>query len=246
MTPVTRGVCGPDMDAEDATIDLSGPFTASRVTYYGDGFQKMFDPPPIGPENGGWYGACYNVFYQNPAIIPKNFNKFAALNERQYNQVGPKTVCGTCVQLTMPRTNRTTIVQIVDMCPGCSSDYGLDISHAAMADLVGGGSDATNTDAWKNAERVGALAAVRWEAVPCSMLAESAVFDGPAGYLSPTATATSGQDRGSVRGSGSGSGSGAPAPVASSAGTPTSPGGDLTNAGPWMKPQFHFSPEPVP
>ena len=52
-----------------------GNFTG-RLTYYGDsyGTAGAGDPPPLGPQNGGWYGACYDAFG-----LPKNWNKFAAL-----------------------------------------------------------------------------------------------------------------------------------------------------------------------
>jgi expansin (peptidoglycan-binding protein) len=137
--------------------------SSSKVTYYGDDYMKAKgDLPPIGPKNGGWYGACYDL-----SGIPKNWNKFAALNAIQYYELGSKTVCGTCVQLNYK--GNSTRVQIVDMCPGCPRG-GIDISHAAFADLVG---------SYDRATQLGVLQDATWEQVDCSLIATDPVYRGP-------------------------------------------------------------------
>ena len=134
---------------------------SGRITYYGDYYNTggRGDPPPIGPENGGWYGSCYLDFG-----IPKNWNKFAALNQEQYQKLGLKSVCGKCVKIW--NGNRSTIVQIVDMCPSCKWGA-LDISHQGMAELVG---------SYDQATFVGFLPSANWSQVDCSTLNEEAFF----------------------------------------------------------------------
>jgi len=134
---------------------------SGRLTYYGDSYNTggRGDPPPIGPQNGGWYGACYSDFG-----IPKNWNKFAALNIEQYQKLGSKKVCGKCVQIT--NRERKTIVQIVDMCPSCRLGA-LDISHIAMAELVG---------SYEQATFQGIVKSANWTQVDCSLLNEEAFY----------------------------------------------------------------------
>jgi expansin (peptidoglycan-binding protein) len=77
-----------------------------------------------------------------------------------------KQVCGQCVQLIYQQ--KSTIVQIVDMCPSCSFGS-LDVSHAAFADLVG---------SYDQATFLGVLHNVTWKEVDCSLLSNDLVFRG--------------------------------------------------------------------
>lgn len=143
---------------------------SGRITYYGNSYKTggRGDPPPIGPENGGWYGSCYMDFG-----IPKNWNKFAALNIEQYQSLGLKKVCGKCVKISNGK--RQTIVQVVDMCPSCkiililyTGKWGaLDISFQGMADLVGSYDQATFQ---------GFIKSANWSQVDCSLLEEETFF----------------------------------------------------------------------
>jgi hypothetical protein len=134
-----------------------------KASYYGDGYQTggKGDPPPLGPENGGWYGACYDL-----AGIPKNWNKFAAMNSIQYKAMGAANVCGRCARLNYQ--GRTTVVQIVDMCPGCPN-MGLDIAHTAFADLVG---------SYDRATELGIIFGMTWNFTNCNQLSTDPVFRG--------------------------------------------------------------------
>ncbi|KAI9100531.1 hypothetical protein DFS34DRAFT_592418 [Phlyctochytrium arcticum] len=149
-----------------------------RATYYGDGYKTLqggLDPPPLGPENGGWYGACYSTFGENPPLVPKNYNFFAALNSKQYMALGNKEVCGTCVAVTNRALGTRVVVQIVDNCPGCP-EFGIDLSHQAMAILVGGkkgslwSQTAWDPVAWAKVIAIGILASVDWTVVGCENL----------------------------------------------------------------------------
>ncbi|KAJ3181182.1 hypothetical protein HDU87_001311 [Geranomyces variabilis] len=148
-----------------------------RMTYYGDGYkglQNGQDPPPLGPQNGGWYGACYNVFQNNPApLIPKNFNAFAALNTLQFTTLTPQVVCGTCLSVLHQQSGLSTIVQIVDHCPGCPPG-GIDIAHTAFGKLL---SATSATAGWAEATHVGAVPDVVWHVVSCDALPASNVFE---------------------------------------------------------------------
>ncbi|RKO90184.1 hypothetical protein BDK51DRAFT_31273 [Blyttiomyces helicus] len=168
-TPKTGSVLG----ALNSTI-----FVGS-MTYYGDGYKTIqggADPPPLGPANGGWYGACYDR-----TGVPKNFNKFAALNGAQYLSLGASAVCGTCVNITHPKTHASTVVQIVDQCPGCSL-HGIDVSHQAFAELMGGRVPAPLTNqtwdpaAWADAVDVGIVHGMSWSFVDCAALKPDTVF----------------------------------------------------------------------
>ncbi|KAJ3133031.1 hypothetical protein HDU90_006567 [Geranomyces variabilis] len=148
-----------------------------RMTYYGDGYkglQNGQDPPPLGPQNGGWYGACYNVFQNNPApLIPKNFNAFAALNTAQFTTLTPQVVCGTCLSVLHQHSGLSTIVQIVDHCPGCPPG-GIDIAHTAFGKLLSANSA---TAGWAEATQVGAVPDVVWHVVSCDALPANNVFE---------------------------------------------------------------------
>ena len=61
---------------------------------------------------------------------------------------------------------RATVVQIVDMCPSCQWGA-LDISHQAMADLVG---------SYERATFLGVLSSANWTQVDCSILPAEAFF----------------------------------------------------------------------
>ncbi|KAJ3049716.1 hypothetical protein HK097_009321 [Rhizophlyctis rosea] len=149
---------------------LSGYTFQGRISYYGDGYKTLqggADPPPLGPTNGGWYGSCYNALGNDNIIVPKNVNKFAALNTLQYETLTAPLVCGKCIRLTLPTVNTSTIVQIVDKCPGCKGIYGVDISRTAFAELVGG---------WDEAFWIGILDNVSWTEVGCELLEPDTVF----------------------------------------------------------------------
>jgi hypothetical protein len=98
--------------------------------------------------------------------FPKNFNKFAAINSYQWNALGAGTVCGKCVRLWYGE--RSTVVQIVDLCPSCAMSM-IDISHAAMADLYG---------TWSMATQQGLAYNVKWTQVDCSQLSTDKTFRG--------------------------------------------------------------------
>ncbi|KAJ3037044.1 hypothetical protein HDV00_002112 [Rhizophlyctis rosea] len=169
-TPVPLSSPPPSPTTEPAPASWTETTFSGRVTYYGDGYktiQNGADPPPIGPDNGGWYGACYDAL-PGQIVIPKNFNKFAALNTAQYTSLSPTLVCGQCLTLSYPPLNTTTTVQIVDQCPGCQGLYGVDISHTAFAELVGG---------WDEAFWIGVLSDVRWWVVGCEGVEVDGVFE---------------------------------------------------------------------
>ncbi|KAJ3018326.1 hypothetical protein HKX48_002965 [Thoreauomyces humboldtii] len=133
------------------------------------------DPPPLGPQNGGWYGACYNQFWATTGpLIPKNFNRFAALNSAQFQLIGPSVVCGTCLMITYPTLGTKTMVQIVDSCPGCPVN-GVDVAHSAFARLFDSPA-LPGIDTWTEAETVGALPAVTWQVVSCDTLVADTTF----------------------------------------------------------------------
>jgi hypothetical protein len=117
-----------------------------KISFYGDK-KSLDDQPPIGPKHGGLYGAC--------GIIPKNLNKFAALNHKQFHSGNH---CGKCLKLK--HRGKSTIVQLVDMCPSCKHGS-VDISHIAFGELVNGVHDAS---------KIGILHGISWEEVDCSYL----------------------------------------------------------------------------
>ncbi|TPX67502.1 hypothetical protein SpCBS45565_g03745 [Spizellomyces sp. 'palustris'] len=155
------------------------------ASYYGDGYKTLqggLDPPPIGPENGGWYGACYSTFPDRPPLVPKNFNMFAALNSQQFQSLSPKNVCGTCIAATNTLLGTRVVLQIVDSCPGCPLN-GIDISHQAMSALLGGkqGSVDYSTSTWDpvhwaQAIAVGKLWSVQWQVTDCAELQEDKTY----------------------------------------------------------------------
>ncbi|KAJ3267598.1 hypothetical protein HK104_005754 [Borealophlyctis nickersoniae] len=158
-TPQTEGI--------GVGTSLIGKVFSGKVTYYGDGYKTIqggADPPPIAPYNGGGYGACYNIFGEDRIVLPKNFNKFAALNTYQYRTLGAKKVCSLCLQLSY--NNASTVVQIVDSCPGCKP-YGVDIARSAMSELVGG---------WDQAWWIGTIENVTWYVVSCDLIQQDTVF----------------------------------------------------------------------
>ncbi|KAI8914915.1 hypothetical protein DFJ77DRAFT_440552 [Powellomyces hirtus] len=154
-----------------------------KMTYYGDGYKSLqngADPPPLGPQNGGWYGACYNTFWQNPQpLLPKNFNAFAALNKAQFQLLTPQLVCGSCLLLTHPSTKSTTLVQIVDSCPGCPAG-GIDVSHAAFAALLKTTPPtppaASSSSPWDQTVHIGTIPNVIWQVASCKGLVADPVF----------------------------------------------------------------------
>jgi hypothetical protein len=98
------------------------------------------DPPPVPPAGTG---ACGTKF------VPSNPKYFAALaldTFKTYQSTWPASICGQCVKVSYAPTGKSVVVPIVDACPGCQnrSPWALDISHQAMADLLGSWDKATN------------------------------------------------------------------------------------------------------
>ncbi|KAJ3301269.1 hypothetical protein HDU76_005792 [Blyttiomyces sp. JEL0837] len=107
------------------------------ASYFGDG-EDMHgnpDPRPFPPDG---QSAC------GPNYIPTDKNYYAALSEDTFNSYSPdgdsykNPICGQCAKVRASNGNEV-YVPIIDACPGCGErgPYDLDLSHQAIADLMG-------------------------------------------------------------------------------------------------------------
>ncbi|RKO82826.1 hypothetical protein BDK51DRAFT_25910 [Blyttiomyces helicus] len=131
--PVTRVSTTSKATSNISRRDESG---VGRLTYYGvDG-----DPSP--QESLGSCGIPLNQVSGN----------FAAMNQDQMQD----SFCGTCVEISL--NGLSTIVQIVDTCPGCPLGA-LDININSFGDLVGGVGQA---------RQLGVVDGASWQMVDCN------------------------------------------------------------------------------
>ncbi|KAJ3412111.1 hypothetical protein HDV05_001205 [Chytridiales sp. JEL 0842] len=140
------------------------------ITHYGSSDADRPPVPGYSPVTGlvGNYGACG---FQASDVSPTHF---AALNQNMFERYRPYAVsgysgvCNLCLQISCTDATastcqgRSTIVQVVDSCPGCSTrdkytDSSVDISARAFEDLVGSA---------EAVQRIG-LMEIQWTAVPC-------------------------------------------------------------------------------
>jgi len=138
------GGCSDDADDDDltgtpATSDDAGTRTGPSATVDGsaalpsDGGTDSSTPPAgdaaLGPEQSG--EATYYDPTGNSACGVKGTatSLYAAMNGAQYK----KADCGKCVSVTGPKG--TTVVSVVDKCPGCKSGD-LDLGTSAFAKIA--------------------------------------------------------------------------------------------------------------
>lgn len=116
---VDGGAGGPG----DAAVSSSADGSAADATP-GDAAQ-----PPLGPEESG-EATYYDADGTGACGFPASTDfSVAAINDEQYS----KANCGRCVEVTGPKG--TTVVRIVDKCPGC--DRGdLDLSKTAFSKIA--------------------------------------------------------------------------------------------------------------
>ncbi|KAL3896561.1 MAG: hypothetical protein SGCHY_003997 [Lobulomycetales sp.] len=131
---------------------------SGRVTFYGEATDEAGGV--YNPFNPKQYGACG----PKKANAPNGAEQyFAAMDSVEFNKKSPggnsykNSYCGKCMQVTNPGNGNSVVVYLTDSCVGCGNGN-IDISLAAMSDLVGG---------VKTAYSLGILQNAPWKHVSC-------------------------------------------------------------------------------